>query len=111
VDALEHARLAQVGDVHGERVERRRHHGHAGDAGDDHLQVGLLLGEDRSEQREEQQREQEIEERGARVAPEHPALQPVLAPRGGAPRDAARRLRQRRADRIQDVLAHSVSSR
>ena len=78
--ALEHALLAQEGDVHGQRAERRRHDAHAGDARHDHVEVVLVALEDRAEQREEQQRQDEVEERRRRVAPEHPALQAVLVP-------------------------------
>ena len=105
--ALEHAGLAQVGDVHRERGERRRHHRHAGDAGHDDLQVRVLAGEDRAEQRQEQQRQQEVEERGARVAPEHPALEPVLAP--GRRRATATVRARARAGRTVGVVAHAAA--
>ena len=48
--ALENPVLAQEDEVHGQRGERRRHHAHAGDARHDHVEVLLLLGEDRPEQ-------------------------------------------------------------
>ena len=88
--ALEHALLAQEDHVHRERDERRRHDAHAGDAGHDDVEVRLARREDRAEQEQEQQRQQEVEERRARVAPEHLALEAVLAP-GQGERAAHRR--------------------
>ena len=84
---LEHALLAQEGQVVGQRGERRRHHAHAGDPGHDHVELVLVAVTDRAEQREEHQRQQEVEEGGARVAPEQAALEAVLAPqqRGSRP--------------------------
>ena len=87
--ALEDPELAQRRDVEGERVEGRRHHRHPGDPRDDHLQHVAVVVQQRAEEAEEQQRQHEVEERRARVAPEHLALEPVLAPGQAAP--AARR--------------------
>ena len=88
--ALEDAALAQRREVVGERGERRRHHAHGGDAGDDHVEVLVAAGEHGAEDREQAEREHDAEERRARVAPEHPALQPVLAPRRRPTRAPAR---------------------
>ena len=52
-------------------------------AGTSWFEVVLVAAEDRAGASEEQQRQQEVEERGARVAPEHPALEAVLAPAEG----------------------------
>ena len=83
--------------------------------GDDHVEVGLVAAEDRAEQREEQERQEEVEERRRRVAPEHPALEPVLAPGEGRglshrrspprPRRPSRRPRDRLGRQLEvDVL-------
>ena len=77
---LEDPVLAQEREVVGERDERRRHHAQPGDPRHDDVEVLLAAGEHRPEQREQEQRQQEVEERRARVAPEHPALQAVLPP-------------------------------
>ena len=85
-DPLQHAAFAQEHDVVGERRERRRHHAHRGDRRQQLVEVALAAAEDRPAGCQEQQRQHEVEERRARVAPEHLALQAVLAP---AERDGA----------------------
>ena len=56
---------------------------------------------------EEQQRQQEVEERRARVAPEHPALEPVLAPGEPAPRRARRAAASSRERALDRALGHA----
>ena len=109
-DTLEDALLAQEREVHRDGREGRRHDAHARDARHDDVQVGLLAGEDRAEHDQEQQRQHEVEERRARVAPEHPALQPVLAPGGAPPGRAARAAARGRGRALQRVVAHATAS-
>ena len=53
--------------------------------GHDHVEVLVAAGEHRAEDRQQPERQHDAEEGRARVAPEHPALEPVLAPRRAPP--------------------------
>ena len=51
---------------------------HPGDAGDQHLELLVVVGEHARHEQEQHERQHEVEERRARVAPEQLALEPQL---------------------------------
>jgi hypothetical protein len=82
-EPLQDALLAQVRQVVGQRDEGRRQDPHPGDAGQDHVEHLAIARGHGAEDRQQDQRQQEVEEGRAGVAPEQPALEPVLPPGEG----------------------------
>ena len=63
-----------------ERVEGRGHYAHAGDPGDQHVELLLVAGYHGPHQQQQEERQHEVEEGGAWVAPEQLALEAKLLP-------------------------------
>ena len=64
----------------GQRVERRRHDAHAGDARDDDVEVVAWLEKIAPNRNRKSSGSTKLKNAARRVAPEHPALEAVLAP-------------------------------